>query len=184
MTNFAYNDDIPATNNNPSNDQPLMLINTQSIAGIIAQDHVGFQSADGGFHKWVNFNANNVPAGLPTGVQSVVFTKNNSLGFPFPFFANASLGAIANALPMLPDITDTANTHFGCKIGSLIINWGTGAAGAPTIITFQVPFTSNTYGSQATFNGPFSGSAITIIRGAPNMQVFAANAFTYICIGT
>jgi len=48
---FTFNDGIPAANNNPSNDQPDMLINNQSTKGIIAVDHIGFDTNLGGNHS-------------------------------------------------------------------------------------------------------------------------------------
>ena len=74
---FSYNSGIPAAANNPSNDQPLMLINTASIAGIIAVDHVGFEAAGGGQHQQVNFN-NKVPQGVQADPGSVLFTANGT----------------------------------------------------------------------------------------------------------
>ena len=56
MTNYSYNDAVPATNNDPSVDQPDMLINAQSIKGIIGQDHIAFGANNGGFHKAINFD--------------------------------------------------------------------------------------------------------------------------------
>jgi len=71
---FTYNPNIPATNNNPSVDQPDMLLNTQAIEDIIAVDHISFNTANGGTHKQVTFN--NVAApGAQTDPQSVLYTS-------------------------------------------------------------------------------------------------------------
>lgn len=53
MTYTFYNM-IPAANNNPSNDQPLMLVNNQSTQSIIAVDHIGFNAANGGYHTIIH----------------------------------------------------------------------------------------------------------------------------------
>ncbi len=77
MTNFDYNTDIPDGPNNPSNDQPLMKTNTNSIDGIIAVDHIGFQQNNGGFHTVIHQGpqlAN--PAAIPGFGQT--FTKTIS----------------------------------------------------------------------------------------------------------
>lgn len=53
MTFFSFNDAIPATNNNPSVDQPDMLTNNISTQGILGIDHYSFNDNDGGWHKQV-----------------------------------------------------------------------------------------------------------------------------------
>lgn len=71
MTNFAYNQGIPNPPNQPSQDVPLMKINTNSISGIIAVDHIGFEANNGGTHlqtQFVDFSAGGIPAGTPASV--------------------------------------------------------------------------------------------------------------------
>lgn len=55
MSNFTYTRGIPATNNNPSTDQPNMAVNTNSIDDLIAVDHVSFGQNDGGNHEQITF---------------------------------------------------------------------------------------------------------------------------------
>lgn len=74
MTNFSYNVGVPATNNNPSDDQPEMLINTQSIKNLIDVDHLSFGVNDGGTHKQVTIVSNNVPA-APTNPTAIFYTN-------------------------------------------------------------------------------------------------------------
>lgn len=74
---FSFYNTIPATPDNPSNDQPLMLINNQSIDSILAVDHIGFNSAGGGEHLQVTLNA--TPSYIttpvaPTGNDSIAYT--------------------------------------------------------------------------------------------------------------
>lgn len=86
MTMFVFNDGIPAAANNPSVDQPDMLTNNQSTEGILAVDHVTFNSvgpagggnpgASGGQHLQVTFNGKNVPVGLPTDPISTLYANN------------------------------------------------------------------------------------------------------------
>lgn len=52
---FAFNNQIPAANNNPSVDQPVMLQNNVSNQGIWTVDHVGFNASNGGQHQWTQF---------------------------------------------------------------------------------------------------------------------------------
>lgn len=70
---FNYNNGVPATANNPSVDQPDMLINTQSIEGILNVDHITFRAANGGTHKQVTFNDVAAP-GAQMNPQSIFYT--------------------------------------------------------------------------------------------------------------
>lgn len=95
MTMFTYNTGVPFATNNPSNDQPQMLINTVSNNGIWNVDHVGFNStgiignpqASGGQHLQVTFNGKHTPGFTPTDPLSVLFTlsgiasTNSNLAF-------------------------------------------------------------------------------------------------------
>ncbi len=65
MTNWTFDDTIPATNDNPSDDQPGMLDNNISTLGIIAINHVGFNFNNGGQHTAIQFNidADYTPSG-------------------------------------------------------------------------------------------------------------------------
>lgn len=77
MTNFPFNTGIPAALNNPSSDQPLMLINTQSDAGIWEIDHIGFNTNNGGTHKQVTLSSKNTP-GSQTDPSSVLYTASGT----------------------------------------------------------------------------------------------------------
>lgn len=72
---FTYNTAVPASGNNPSNDQPDMLTNTQSIDGILDVDHVTFNAANGGTHRQSHYVLFTNPSAISnTGTQgSVVY---------------------------------------------------------------------------------------------------------------
>ena len=74
MTAYSYNNGVPSANNDPSVDQPNMLINTQSINSLLGIDHVSFNAAGGGRHNQVTFAGNN-PATLPA-TPPVLFVNN------------------------------------------------------------------------------------------------------------
>jgi hypothetical protein len=88
---FTFN--IPAANNNPSSDQPLMENNFTAITNLINVDHIGFNTAPfTGQHKQVTFSNKNVPAqGSQTDPQSVLYTNNLSAGA----FNTASASTVA-----------------------------------------------------------------------------------------
>ncbi len=51
---IAYNGGIPNPPNNPSNDVPLMKINTDAIAQYVAVDHIAFNTNNSGYHTLVH----------------------------------------------------------------------------------------------------------------------------------
>ena len=115
---FTYTTDIPDGPNNPSNDQPDMKINTNSIDSIIAVDHVGFNTPKGGFHKQVKFTANQAAPGFGTGVGDIY--ANTASGNSWPFWENA-LGSFQLAG------NQTASSNGRVVIpGGIILQWGTG----------------------------------------------------------
>lgn len=159
MANFTYNDLIPATNNNPSDDQPEMLKNTVSIENIIDVDHVGFNTNNGGNHRQVRFNLNQVAPGLNNGVGEVY--ANTISGNSFPFWNN---GTNYNILTSLANnVSQNGYTY----IGSILIQWGiynaaggnfssgstSSSSGANTVVTFPTPFLNNVFffGGNLTF---------------------------------
>lgn len=77
MSTFSYNTNIPAANNDPADDQPLMQTNYSSISQLIDVDHVAFNTAGGGRHDQVTFAANNAQ-GAQTDPVSVAFTQNGT----------------------------------------------------------------------------------------------------------
>lgn len=94
---FTFTSTIPASGNNPSNDQPLMLVNNASTASIISVDHVGFNTANGGTHKQVSFSSENTP-GAQTDPASVLYTAPgtaSSIAAPYYVNQNATFPMLA-----------------------------------------------------------------------------------------
>ncbi len=54
MTNQIYNINIPDGPNNPSQDQPKMQTNTNSIKNVLDIDHITFGNNQGGYHQTVH----------------------------------------------------------------------------------------------------------------------------------
>jgi hypothetical protein len=77
MSIFDYTRDIPDAPNNPSNDQPKMKINNNSVEDLIAVDHVTFRASPGGTHKQTTFSTKNTP-GAQLDPQSVLYTASGT----------------------------------------------------------------------------------------------------------
>lgn len=137
MTNFSYNDGVPATNNNPSVDQPDMLINTQSIKNLINVDHLSFGVNDGGTHKQVTLNLSGVKPPV-TGTQTALYTKSVS-GTGQLFFEYAS----GTELQITGLASSIASSGYITLPGGLILMWGSvnfaGTGNYPVTFTPNFP---------------------------------------------
>ncbi len=141
MTNFGYTTGIPAGPNDPSRDQPNLQENTNSIANLIAVDHVGFGLNNGGIHNHVTMPQISTPA-TPPSQQLILYSKNNGL-------ASTELRMIRDNEPL----TDVALTTAGVTApsrtqngyswlpGNILIQWGFSASLSFGLNTIPFPFT-------------------------------------------
>src|SRR6266404_5354830 len=157
MTLFPYTDNIPFATNSPSADQPNMLVNTNSIDNLIGVDHVGFNTAKGGYHSDIHFNTQLAdPAAVPTIGQlytkTVTFNAVTNAGL---FYENGA-GVVtqivgpANTNPILPPVgTNAVANGYTVLPGGIILQWGTSnmVAGATsnTPVVFPIPFPTNVF---------------------------------------
>lgn len=170
MTVFTFDDTIPAANNNPSSDQPLMLINNQSDAGIWDIDHVGFNQSNGGTHSQITFSSNNVPT-IPT-TQPIAFTNNVS-GVPQLFFYPVGNASVTSNQYV------SASSGSTYLLGGIIMKWGPISNGA---ITFTSAFPNNIFSLQvSSFNG--SGNYSGVTTSGFTASSFTAGANYYMAIG-
>jgi hypothetical protein len=77
MANFPYDNSVPAANDDPSDDQPVMLSNVEQSELIWDVDHVGFNADNGGTHLQTTFSSKNTP-GVQTDPQSVLYTASGT----------------------------------------------------------------------------------------------------------
>lgn len=66
MSMYTFDNTIPAADNDPSADQPLMLSNNVANQGIWTEDHVGFNANNGGTHlqnRYSAFSSGNLISG-------------------------------------------------------------------------------------------------------------------------
>lgn len=125
MTNFTYTRDIPDGPNNPSNDQPPMKVNTNSIADLIAVDHHGFNDNLGGYHNIIHQDAQLLdPSPIPGPPQiNQVYAKGvtpDATGalVDTQLFAMTGLGGISQ-------LTGNHSAQQGYQwIGGTLIQWG------------------------------------------------------------
>ena len=171
MTQFDYTQNIPNEPNNPSADVQPMKVNTNSTAGIIAVDHIGFGVPDGGYHTVIHQKPfNNVtwnpaaPSGTPAPIAGVqqTFAMNY-----LPDTAGATLDTQLftltgnNSLSQLCGHNAASEGYVWCS--GILLQWGT-VNFPPTsgTVTFKnraagcIPFPNNCYIVQATLTGTSS----------------------------
>lgn len=72
MPLYIYTDGIPNVNNDPSDDQPDMQVNTNSIDGIIGEDHFSFNNINGGLHQKCRLvDQSGIPSGVAGGMGTI-----------------------------------------------------------------------------------------------------------------
>lgn len=154
---FTFNNAIPAAPNNPSVDQPDMLTNNISTDSILAVDHISFNTANGGTHKYVNFSktviSDNIP-GLPSNPSSFAYTGAGVVDTTHPqlYFKNSNNTFLVNCIKAFGSFNNTplGTTFINNMNCTLSIN-GTGTlatitltAGATTSTSFIViPFSNS-----------------------------------------
>lgn len=123
MPLFAYNRDIPDGPNNPSQDQPLMKTNTNSIDDLIDTDHFSFDEANGGYHRSIHQPQGSDPAAVATvnQVYSKSYTPDTTGGTAdTQLFTRTGGGTISQLTGF--NTTDSDNGYQW--IGGVLIQWG------------------------------------------------------------
>ncbi len=190
MTNFTYNPDIPDGPNNPSDDQPKMKINTNSTAGIINVDHIGFGQNNGGTHRQVTLT--NEPAPGLGGGNGVLFANDaNSNSWPFWQNSLQSFQIIGSNSANLPEFA--TNTHYLSNGGTnpgvnggwtylpggMLIQWGIASSGqldTKDDILFATPFLTFVGSIVVTpFRGNTDDKVVSIKTSSVSLTGFTIN---------
>ena len=170
MTNFAYTNNIPFENNSPSVDQPPMKINTNSISGLIAVDHIGFDFNNGGAHQQVQLLEtaggaipNPLPSGLIGAGFETLYASNLGVGADnggqLFFVHGADAGGIQLTGPYNPSAGYNGYTFLA---GGMLMQWGfvhgthggngTFNAGDSSTVTFPIAFPNTVFSIQTSLN--------------------------------
>lgn len=167
MPTYNYINDIPDAPNNPSQDQPNMKINTNSIDSLINEDHYSFeQSNRDGFHRQMRIPEQAaIPAGLITS-SGTLYTKaalslTAATNRSQLFYTNSTSGneyqltRVDNAqFSKFGTNTEYVADHTGGWTflpGGLILMYGERTAATHVIetIKFPTPFLSGVFSVQA-----------------------------------
>ena len=146
MPNFTYNNNVPDAPNDPADDQPLMRVNTNSIASFLAVDHFGFNNNDGGTHEQCTFPAR-ASGPTTTSTQGAVYTKDVS-GEIHLFYRRESDGAEIQLTTSQTPLQ--AQNGYSFLPGDILLQWGVATAiwsGANNVI-FPTAFSAPAYNVQ------------------------------------
>lgn len=189
MVNVEYTLDIPATNNNPSTDQPKMLLNTNAIDTLLSVDHISFNADNGGFHKKVTLPSTTYTLGappVPNFSQMILFTAltGTPLGSVLAYTKDGS----STAYPLMSSVNPSVTSSFQASghtsmLGGVIMQWGTLSGGGSNTgsISFPIQFPNAVFG--ITFgmklkNASNAHSVWITIDGSNNPQL-STSGFTW-----
>lgn len=187
---MTYTIGIPAANNNPSSDQPLMRDNFTAINNLIDIDHVTFNNTDQGEHKQVTFNANHVPGVSPTDPSSILYTNVGSASTVaelyyrnqnaiLPVTAIRAFGRFYTVTVSPPTITN------GFNIAS--ITGSSGFSGSNYVITLNANTTSSNEVIVLAYSGTNTGNGLNYtfvsnVLTLTNAQSIAGIPFNFVII--
>lgn len=143
---MAYDPDTPASSaEDPSQSQPKITANFQEINTFTAVNHVAFNDADQGKHKFLQMPEQS-SAPTTAANEGGLYTKEVS-GATQLFFREESSGTERQITSAF-----TASTNGSCTIpGGLLIQWGLASGvGNDSTITFNTAFSTAVYNIQLT----------------------------------
>lgn len=120
MATFSYDELIPASANDPSDDQPIMQVNAASIKSIWAVDHETFDATEAGSHKRV-FLTSKASPNSPVGNQSLIYSADGGATTSAQLlFRNPDCDILASATRAFARVT---LTYSGSNVsGATILN--------------------------------------------------------------
>ncbi len=181
MPFLDYNRDIPDGPNNPSDDQPLMKINNNSIDTLIAVDHAGFKNNDGGYHTVIHQVRQSVDPAAVAGYNEI-YTKYYTPDYTgsladTQLFNRTGLGGVSqltgNASGAQPTLGQTEGWQW---VGNFLIQTGwvlLPAANATGTVTFKdrfglpmIPFPTNCFSVTTSIT-----SLGVVVAGSPLLTI-------------
>jgi len=188
---FPIDVNIPAANNDPADDQPLMQQNYANINSYLQVDHTNPAAVGAGQHKQVTFNSTNVPS-VPT-TPPVLFTNTqDGAGNALPnglaelfYFSGSSAQSKSNYVA-----TANGGTFM---LGGIIVKWGTvvlPGTGTSQTVTYPVPFPNNCFVVNAIKTDTVSSATLSFLTNfvAATFQAVKSSSssslqISYIAIG-
>jgi hypothetical protein len=185
---FPINVNIPAANDDPADDQPLMMANFANISGYVSVDHVAPGAVNNGFHKQSTY----IPlASKPITVVGTVVAlyAKTVAGLTQLFFEDQNLNET-----QLTFSKSIAANGYTILAGGLIVKWGSAgltADATPIAFNATVAFT-NVFSLTVSHAAIGAGEATQAIVSAASLTTTgftlrvngaASASYSYIAIG-
>lgn len=149
---FPIDTNIPAANNDPADDQPLMQQNFSNISQYLTVDHVAPGSSGAGQHEQVTYNSQNTPSS-PTDPVAITYTGLGTASVVSQLFyrnqnATYHLSAIKSWGSFDPNSVSLAQTYNVASIvrnsaGNYTVTMNSGTTSSPAYaILISIPMTS------------------------------------------
>lgn len=145
---MAYNANIPQAADLLSQSQGDLQSNFQAIATLVAVNHVQFNDADQGKHKYVEFPAQlaSPPIAFAAG-EVALYSFLNATTTKNELYVNKTNQATVVQVPITASILST-NSNPGLNVSGwtylpsgILLKWGSGSANGNTAIVFPVAAT-------------------------------------------
>ena len=177
MSTFTYYPSLPNPPDYPGDDAPGMQTNAGSIAGIIAQDHVAFNTSGGGKHVQSTYIQNTSDPVL-AGTDIAVYGK--AVAGVTQLFVELSSGAVIQ-LTSAATTSGAAGpppTYAGSIVltGGIIMKWGNvvvSSSGTTTVV-FPIAFPTACFGVQMTVNATGAPTQSIVTDNYPTRLQFVA----------
>lgn len=165
--NLNYTTGIPNAPNNPSSDQPIMQTNANSINTWVQQDHIGFNTDNGGYHLSAHCKDFE---GDPTTLEGFGTYYAKTVGSDIQGFYKSGLGVVTQ-LTGATAPSPEANGYVYLP-GGILLQWGSSnSTASSTTRSFPIPFPNNVFSMNATLSvNASTGSAGTIYIETLNLD--------------
>jgi hypothetical protein len=171
MSSFTYTQNIPFATNSPSQDQPNMLTNTNSTAGILGVDLYSFGSSgnNDGYHQKSTYVVQGSDPSSISG-QIIEYAKTSS--------GNSELFVVrdGSGTPIQMtrgNVVTGGNQSNGYTFlpGGIIYQWGaTNYDGTNKTLSFPTPFPANCF--NVVITPSISSAIVGIVPGMTNNSGF------------
>jgi hypothetical protein len=177
----AFNQNIPQPTDIPANSQPQLLANFQGINTLVNVNHVGFDLADQGKHKWVTMPDQGVtnPSTLATEIATYCITSADSGNLELTFRRPSDGDIIA--------MTAKSGTTNGWTMlpSGILIKWATGAGtGAFTVNanSFGKAFTNILFAQVNNADTSYNTAYVYGTRTAPVFPATTTTSISIVCM--
>lgn len=178
---MTYTNNIPQSTDSPSDSQPQILANFQSIATVVNKNHVDFNDGDEGKHKFLQMpEQSSAPT---TGANEGGLYTKESNSITELFFRRESDGT---EIQLTDGDPSTGTSGYTFLPGGLLLQWGTGSGSTlGTTVNFTTSFSTvyQVVGSVISTSGDRAVSISSVTTSGFTAKTQGNNTISYFAIG-